>query len=187
MKLIVGLGNPGSEYEKTRHNVGFRLVNLLGRRWDISLKRRKFQGRCGDGMFVSERVVLLKPETYMNRSGGSVVEASQFFKVSASEILVVVDDMNLELGRLRLRGSGSAGGHNGLKSIIGWLGSEEFSRLRIGIGQASHEDSVGHVLGKFGSDEEATIESSLAQAADCVECFVQEGLDAAMSRYNASE
>ena len=187
MKLIVGLGNPGSEYAKTRHNVGFGLVTLLGHRWDISLKRKKFQGRCGDGMCVSERVVLLKPGTYMNRSGCSVVEASQFFKVPASEILVLVDDMNLELGRLRLRGGGSAGGHNGLKSIIGWLGSEEFPRLRVGIGHSSHADSVGHVLGKFSSDEEEAIESSLARAAECVECFVLEGLDAAMSRYNSEQ
>jgi peptidyl-tRNA hydrolase, PTH1 family len=185
MKLIVGLGNPGSEYEKTRHNVGFRLVDLLGDRWDISLKRRKFQGRCGEGMCGSERVALLKPETFMNRSGGSVVEASQFFKVSASEILVVVDDMNLELGRLRLRSGGSAGGHNGLKSIIGWLGSEEFSRLRVGIGQAGNDGAVDYVLGKFEREEETAIESSLARAAECVECLVREGLDAAMSKYNS--
>jgi len=184
MKLIVGLGNPGAEYEKTRHNVGYRLVDLLADRWDISLKRRKFQGRCGEGMCGTERVALLKPETFMNRSGGSVVEAWQFFKVALGEIVVLVDDMNLGLGRVRLRGDGSAGGHNGLKSVIERLGSEEFSRLRIGIGQASGDGAVDHVLGKFDPDEEAVMKASIGRAADCVECLVREGLDAAMSKYN---
>jgi len=184
MKLIVGLGNPGREYESSRHNVGFCLVDLLSRRWSIDVKRRRHRGRYGGGLFDNERVVLLKPQTFMNRSGGSVGRAVDFYKVPLSDLLVVVDDMALELGRLRLRSKGSAGGHNGLKDIINRLGSEEFARLRIGIGAPRYDDAVKYVLGEFCGEELEEMEKALKKAANCVECWINEGIDKTMTRYN---
>jgi len=184
MKLIVGLGNPGSQYRRSRHNLGFEVVNLLEQQWAINVNRQKFQGRFGSGMVGGQQIALLKPETFMNRSGGSVVEAVTFYKLTPNDIIVVLDDMDLELGQLRLRQRGSAGGHNGLKDIIAKLGDDGFARLRIGIGTASENAAVNHVLGSFSPEETPIVEAACRRAVEAVECWVRLGIDKAMNRYN---
>ncbi|MBI4581287.1 MAG: aminoacyl-tRNA hydrolase, partial [Planctomycetes bacterium] len=181
MKLVIGLGNPGGKYETTRHNVGFQVADELARRWGHDRPRRRFEGLMSDGTIRGERVLLLKPETYMNLSGRAVREASAFFKLALADLLVVSDDMALPLGRIRLRAQGSAGGHNGLTSVIQELGSDQFARLRIGIGQVSGERMVGHVLGPFSVEERPAAEQAIRTAADAVECWVAEGIDADMT------
>jgi PTH1 family peptidyl-tRNA hydrolase len=184
MKLVVGLGNPGSQYARTRHNDGFLTVEELARRWSYSKPRRQFSGLLADGTIRGERVLLLEPTTYMNRSGTAVREAMTFLKMDPADLLVVVDDMALPVGRLRLRARGSAGGHNGLTHIIQQLSTDAFCRLRIGIGQVSGERMVGHVLGAFSAEEEPLIAQGIRAAADAVECWVVEGPEAAMTRFN---
>jgi PTH1 family peptidyl-tRNA hydrolase len=187
MKLIVGLGNPGREYAGTRHNVGFRVLDEVGRRHAIDTGRRRFSGFAGTGSIEGVQVLLLKPTTYMNLSGRSVREAMTFHKLSASDLLVVVDDLALPLARLRVREKGSAGGHNGLTSIIQELGSDEFARLRIGIAWVEGKRMVGHVLGAFTEEEESQIAPAVRRAADAVECWVTQGVQSAMNRFNKAE
>ncbi len=186
MKLVVGLGNPGGKYARTRHNVGFLVVDELSRRWSYSRARRRFSGMFADGTIRGERVLLLEPETFMNLSGVSVRETTTFLKIDVADLLVVSDDMALPLGRLRLRPKGSAGGHNGLTSIIQQLGTDAFGRLRIGIGQVSGERMVGHVLGTFSAEEEPVVSRAIQAAADAVECWIVEGVEAAMTKFNRS-
>lgn len=184
MKLVAGLGNPGSKYARTRHNAGFFVVEELSRRWSYGRARKQFNGLLADGTIRGERVLLLEPQTYMNLSGVSVREATTFLKIDTADLLVVVDDMALPVGRLRMRPRGSAGGHNGLTSIIQQLGTDAFARLRIGIGQVAGERMVGHVLGAFSSEEEPVVERAIQTAADAVECWIVEGTDAAMTKFN---
>jgi len=184
MKLIVGLGNPGKEYKSNRHNIGFSLVDLLGRGWEIELKKRRHHGLYGSGVYGDESVVLLKPQTFMNNSGTCVAEAVNFYKLTPNDLLVVVDDMALPMGQLRLRRGGSAGGHNGLKDIQEKLGTQEFSRLRIGIGPAATVDAISHVLGDFAPQERILIEQALKTSVDAVECWINHGIDETMNRYN---
>ncbi len=180
MKLVVGLGNPGAEYRRTRHNVGFEVLeSLAGRhqaRW--SGKPDAELARWGHD------AILVKPQTYMNLSGSAVQRWAHFYKVDAADIFVVVDDVNLEAGRVRIRGGGSAGGHNGLKSVAAALGTQEFPRLRLGVGGGSRKELSSHVLGKFTADEEAVIEAAIVTAVDAIEIFVTDGLAVAMNRYN---
>lgn len=184
MKLVAGLGNPGGKYARTRHNAGFFVVEELSRRWSYSKARKQFSGLLADGTIRGERVLLLEPQTYMNLSGVSVREATTFLKIDTVDLLVVVDDMALPVGRLRMRPKGSAGGHNGLTSIIQQLGTDLFARLRIGIGQVAGERMVGHVLGTFSPEEEPVVARAIQTAADAVECWVVEGTDAAMTKFN---
>ncbi|MGP1382941.1 MAG: aminoacyl-tRNA hydrolase [Thainema sp.] len=191
-ELIVGLGNPGSKYENTRHNVGFQVIDALAKRWQVNLsENRKFQGWYGETTVGSQRskVRLLKPTTYMNRSGQSVRAVLDWFKVSPAKILVVYDEMDLPLGRIRLRLSGSAGGHNGMKSIISHVNTQEFPRLRIGIGSPKDEntvtkDAVGHVLGQFSKDEQPILSEVLYLAQDSIELSLKQGVEKSMSLYN---
>lgn len=185
MKLIVGLGNPGSEYKATRHNIGFCLVDLLAKQWSIDIKREKHNALFGQGSIRGDSVILLKPLTFMNLSGKSVLSAVKFYKIDQKDFLVVVDDMDLELGRLRLREKGRAGGHNGLRDIIDRLGTSEFARLRIGIGAARGAQAVGHVLGNFHADEKDVLEEVLEQAADATQCWVADGIAKAMNGFNS--
>ncbi|HOB73625.1 MAG TPA: aminoacyl-tRNA hydrolase [Phycisphaerae bacterium] len=187
MKLVVGLGNPGGKYASTRHNVGFRVVDELARRHGIDVSRTGFSGLTGKGSIGGESVLLLKPGTFMNLSGRSVREAMTFYKLELPDLLVISDDMALPLGRLRLRKSGSAGGHNGLSSVIAELGDDGFGRLRIGIEQVSGARMVGHVLSPFTPQEEEVIGPAVARAADAVECWLADGMDTAMNRFNKSE
>jgi peptidyl-tRNA hydrolase, PTH1 family len=184
MKLVVGLGNPGGKYEKTRHNVGFHVIEELAGRWSYGKARRRFSGLLADGSIRGERVLLLEPMTYMNLSGVSVREATSFLKIDPADLLVVLDDMALPLGRLRIRLKGSAGGHNGLTNVIQHLGTDVFCRLRIGIGQVGGERMVGHVLGTFTPEEQPVISRSIKTAADAVECWIGEGPDAAATKFN---
>jgi len=184
VKLIVGLGNPGKEYELTRHNVGFRVVDLLARRWRIEMRTEKFHAWFGRGMIREDQAVLLKPTTFMNRSGRAVLAAVRFYQLEAPDLVTILDDVALELGRLRMRRQGSAGGHNGLTDVITRLGSSAFCRLRVGIG-GPVGDPTQYVLSRFGPDEEEQVEEALARAADAIECWVAEGPQSAMNAFNA--
>jgi PTH1 family peptidyl-tRNA hydrolase len=184
MKLIVGLGNPGRQYEHTRHNAGFEVIDELARRWSIDVHRSRFSALSGDGRIGAERVTLLKPQTYMNLSGRSVREAATFHKIALIDVLIVLDDLALPLGKIRLRAGGSAGGHNGLTSVIAEMGGEDMARLRIGIEWVSGAKAVGHVLGKFTVEERKLMDQAAARAADAVECWTAEGVQAAMNRFN---
>lgn len=183
MKLVVGLGNPGPKYAGTRHNVGFEVVDRLAARWRVGLGREQFHGWFGQTDVDAERVGVLKPTTWMNRSGQAVAAAVQFFKLGASDLVVIVDDLALPLGKLRMRASGSSGGHNGLQDIIERLGSEAWARVRVGIGEAEGVTSQ-YVLSKFSEDERAVINGALDRAADMIECWVRRGPESAMNDYN---
>jgi len=187
MKLIVGLGNPGRQYENSRHNVGFRVVEELARRWRIDIARRAFSGNLGRGRIQERPVVLLQPATYMNLSGRSVREAVTFYKLELEDLLVVVDDLALPIGRLRLRARGSSGGHKGLTSVINELGSETFARLRVGIDRAEEGSAVSHVLGSFSADEGERIGRVIPRAADAAECWLTDGVENAMNKFNCPE
>lgn len=192
MKLIVGLGNPGAEYAKTRHNAGFMALDRLARRHAPSeIARSRFGGLAVEARIPAgsgrhdERVLLLKPMTYMNRSGNAVAEAARFYKLDpAADLLVLVDDTALECGRIRVRAQGSDGGHNGLADIQQKLGTTEYARCRIGVDARGMADQVGHVLGRFSPDQAERLEPALERAADAAEVWAQEGIDAAMNKFN---
>jgi peptidyl-tRNA hydrolase, PTH1 family len=188
-QLIVGLGNPGSKYDQTRHNIGFAAVDALARTWQIGLaETRKFQGIFGEGRSVTDKIRLLKPTTFMNLSGQSMRTVMDWYKLSPESVLVIYDDMDLPLGKIRLRQSGSAGGHNGMKSAIAHLGTPNFPRLRIGIGAAKdhHPDKavVSHVLGRFSASEEKVLPEVLNLVIGAVEMSLKQGIPKAMSLYN---
>lgn len=187
MKLIVGLGNPGPEYERTRHNAGFMVVDRLATRHGLSGARTKFHAGALEGLIAGDKCVLLQPMTYMNRSGLSVGEAVAFYKLDRADVLIVVDDVALDVGRLRLRAGGSAGGHNGLADIERALGSSDYPRLRIGVGPQGRGSRHDYVLGRFSPDQLLRLDPLLDVACDCIESWVREGIDKTMSRYNAGE
>ena len=184
MKLIVGLGNPGSEYQSTRHNMGFAAIDYISEKQGISFKKSKHQALIGEGTLGGERVVLVKPMTYMNLSGDAVSALARWYKVEPADILVIYDDMDLPVGQMRLRPSGSAGGHNGMKSIILRLSSDQFPRLRIGIGRRENNDTIDYVLGKLNREEQEIQFKLLGDVCDAVVMFVKNGLEPAMNRYN---
>jgi PTH1 family peptidyl-tRNA hydrolase len=187
MKLIVGLGNPGRRYERTRHNVGFEVLDELAQRHTAGAAKEKFHGRAAEATIAGQPVVLLWPQTLMNRSGQSVAAAIGFYQLPLSEVLVVCDDFNLPLGKLRFRSQGSAGGQKGLGDTINQLDSDEFARLRIGIGPVPEAwDSADFVLGRFSGEERDIVDNALARAADGVECWVGEGIEAGMNKFNKS-
>ena len=185
MNLIVGLGNPGRAYAYSRHNVGFRCVNYLGKVHDISLKQRQCQAQIGTGLIGNTEVVLAKPRTFMNLSGKSVKSLMQRFRVTPSDIVVIHDDLDLPLGKIRLYVGGGSGGHKGIESIISHLESRDFLRLRIGIGRPPEgEDPVDYVLGDFLPQEKLDIEKSIAMVGEAIACLLKEGMAIAMNRYN---
>lgn len=186
-QLIVGLGNPGAKYDQTRHNIGFEAIDTLAKRWQISLaEQRKFQGILGEGMGAGRKVRLLKPTTFMNLSGQSIRAVTDWYKLPPEAVLVIYDEMDLPLGKLRLRQSGSAGGHNGMKSTIAHLGSQNFPRLRIGIGAPKFKNGevVSHVLGRFGASETQVVAEVLRLVVEAVEMSLTQGIPKAMSLYN---
>ncbi len=188
MKLIVGLGNPGRKYEGTRHNVGFDVVDRLAKTHNAGWESGPRGIEALIARWRSADVVLAKPLTFMNLSGAAIVGLLQFYKVELVDLLVVVDDVNLELGRLRTRSGGSAGGHNGLKSAIAQLGTDGFARMRIGVGRGdARRDLADHVLAKFDRDERENVEAAVARAAEAVELFVTGGIGQVMNRYNRKE
>jgi PTH1 family peptidyl-tRNA hydrolase len=186
MKLVVGLGNPGRQYAGTRHNVGFDVLNLLAERHGL-----EWDSAPANAMIAKWRpasVLLAKPLTFMNLSGHAIGDLLRFYKIDLPDLLVVVDDINLELGRLRTRAAGSAGGHNGLKSIIAAFGTEDFARLRVGVGRGdARRDLADHVLAKFDPEERTIVAEAVGRAADAVELFVAEGIDPVMNRFNRKE
>ncbi|MBU5435435.1 aminoacyl-tRNA hydrolase [Pseudoflavonifractor sp. MSJ-37] len=185
--LVVGLGNIGDKYENTRHNVGFEVADELAGRADVPIQKLKYHALTNTVEIAGERVLLMKPTTYMNLSGEAVGEAARFFKVPADHVLVISDDVSLPVGRLRIRRGGSAGGHNGLKNIIQHLGTDQFPRVKVGVGEKPHPDydMADWVLGKFQGEDRRTMDTAVKRAADAVECFLAQGAEKAMSRYNA--
>jgi PTH1 family peptidyl-tRNA hydrolase len=187
MKLIVGLGNPGDKYKGTRHNVGFEVAQRLAKKFGTATPRARFQGETVEAKIAGQKVTILTPLTYMNVSGASVLAARDFYKIEHPEILIICDDFNLLLAKLRLRSKGSAGGQNGLGDIIRRLGNEEIPRLRIGVGAPPPEwDPADYVLGRFPKDEQPIIAEALDRAAQAAAAWVERGLEAAMNEYNAS-
>jgi peptidyl-tRNA hydrolase, PTH1 family len=185
MKLVVGLGNAGRKYEQTRHNVGFAVLNLVAQRSAAGSPKEKFDGRVAEATIAGEKVLLLWPLTFMNCSGQSVAAAMSFYQLPLRDLMVVCDDFNLSLGKLRLRRDGSAGGQKGLQDIIRRAGTEEFARLRVGIGPVPENwDAADFVLSRFGPSERPEIDEAVTRAAEAVECWIVAGVDAAMNRFN---
>lgn len=182
--LIVGLGNPGAQYRNTRHNVGFDCIQRLAETHKIDLSKTEKRSKVGYGKIGDVAVVLAMPQTYMNLSGESIAPLMKSLQLRPEEVLVVVDEMDLPTGRLRVRKSGSAGGHNGLKSLIQHLGTDEFPRIRIGVGRPADGAAIDHVLGKFGRDEIQPIREAIKRAVEAVECAAENGIEAAMNRFN---
>lgn len=184
--LLVCLGNPGDKYENTRHNVGFMVADEIAERQNKPIQRLKFKALTNVFSISGEKVLVMKPITYMNLSGEAVRQAADFYKIPPERILVISDDTALPVGRLRIRQKGSAGGHNGLKNIIQHLGTDQFPRLRVGVGEKPHPDYdlADWVLGKFQGEDKKTIDHAVKRAADAVECIIAEGLDRAMGKFN---
>lgn len=185
MKLVVGLGNPGDDYVKTRHNIGFMVVDSISKANGITLNQTKFKGIIGRGTIVGEDVIIAKPQTYMNRSGESVSSLLFFYKLEPSDCIVICDDLELPSGKIRVRGKGGHGGHNGLRSIIEQTGSQEFVRVRVGIGRPTDASLVSnYVLNPFSKDEKPLVEDAIERASRAVETIIKEGVEAAMNRFN---
>jgi PTH1 family peptidyl-tRNA hydrolase len=187
LKLVVGLGNPGSKYEGTRHNIGFDVVDRLAAGGSGSSWSRKFEGLIAEIEINFRRVLLLKPETFMNLSGRSVAQVLRFYKIELSDLLVVCDDLNLPLGRLRLRSGGSDGGQKGLRDISAHLGTDRYARLRVGIGDRGEIDAADFVLSRFRPAERSTIEDGLILASQAVAVWVGQGVEAAMNQFNGAK
>ena len=184
--MIVGLGNPGRRYAGTRHNVGFDVLDTIAERHRLEWESAPAEALTA--RWRLENAMLAKPLTFMNLSGGAIVDLLQFYKIDRGDLLVVVDDINIELARLRARPDGSAGGHNGLKSVIEQLGTEEFARMRIGVGRGdARRDLADHVLAKFDRDERENVEAAVARAAEAIELFAAEGIGPVMNRFNRKE
>ena len=186
--LIVGLGNPGKEYAHTRHNAGFRALDVLADKLGCKVDKLKYQGLYCQVNYDGKKVFLLKPQTYMNLSGRSVLQLSSYFNIPPQRIIVLFDDISLVPGRLRIRGDGSAGGHNGIKSIIAEVGSQDFPRVKIGVGGKAHpeQDLADHVLSGFSAKEEKDLKSALERAADAALTIMDKGVAEAANRYNGS-
>ena len=184
--IVACLGNPGDQYENTRHNAGFLVADELAERLNVPIQRLKFRALTNTVELGGHKVLLMKPVTYMNLSGEAVREAAAFYKVPPEHIVVVSDEVALPPGRLRVRKSGSAGGHNGLKNIIALLGTDQFPRVRVGVGQKPHPDydMADWVLGKFQGEDKKQVEAAVKRAADAVECLIQDGPDRAMNKFN---
>ena len=184
--LVVGLGNPGGQYDNTRHNAGFAVADELARRGGFGLQRVKFKALTAAAVVGGQGALVMKPTTYMNLSGEAVGEAARFYKLSPDRVLVISDDVDLPLGKLRLRKSGSAGGHNGLKSVIQHLGSDQFPRLKVGVGGKPHPDYdlADWVLGKLQGEDKKVMDEAVKRAADAVECLLKDGLEKSMNQFN---
>lgn len=192
MHLIVGLGNPGTEYARTRHNIGWMVLDELARRHDIRLDKKQSHARVGSGLIAGQRVLLAKPQTYMNLSGKSVAGLLNYYRIERNHALMICDDLNLDLARLRLRMSGSDGGQNGLKSVAQMLGTREYPRLRFGIGMPPEAErrergTAAYVLRAFAPDELPIVEAGIDRACQCIETFIRDGSQVAMNQFNIVE
>ena len=184
MKLIIGLGNPGKEYDKTRHNAGFDVIDLLAKKLNVNISQKKFNAMIGDCVLNGEKVVLIKPQTFMNKSGQSVIQAQTFYKVPIKDILVIHDDLDLPVGKIRIRSKGSSGGQNGMKDIINHLNTQEFSRIRVGIGHETKNNVIDYVLKKVSKAERPAYDESLLKACEAAKFFINNEIDLVMNRYN---
>ena len=185
MYIIAGLGNPGMQYNGTRHNAGFSVIDELADKYNISVDMLKHKGMIGKGVIEGQKVILVKPLTYMNKSGECIREVMDYYKADIDDLIVIFDDISLAPGKLRLRSKGSAGGHNGIKSIIAHLGSEEFKRIKFGVGDKPKGwDLADWVLGKFPTEIYSDLRSGNERACDAVACIVTEGIDSAMNKFN---
>lgn len=184
IKLIVGLGNPGARYARSRHNVGFMIAERFARAHNLKFALKRFNAELAEGNIGETRVMIAKPQTFMNLSGDAVSKLVSFYKIALTDLLVVYDDLDLPLGKLRLRPKGSAGGHHGMESIIARLGASDFPRLRVGIGRPDPDADIDHVLGAFSDAELAVMEETFMRAVQAIETWLRDGIDAAMSRFN---
>lgn len=185
MYLIVGLGNPGKEYGNTRHNMGFKAIDKLACKLNVEVSKEKFKGMYGEAMIENEKVILLKPLTYMNLSGESIIEIVNFYKIDLEKIIVVYDDVDIDVGKFKIRKKGSAGSHNGMKSVVQNLSSTNFARIRVGIGKPRvNEDLADYVLKKFSEEDKAQFERVVDEVSDAVLSIVTDGIDKAMNKYN---
>ena len=186
MYVITGLGNPTLKYSKTRHNVGFDTIDILAKKYGIKVKKKQFRALTGEGFIDGEKVILVKPMTYMNNSGEAVSEIVKYYKIDPDkELIIISDDLNLDVGVLRIRAKGSAGGHNGLKSIIKCVGSECFDRVRIGVGKVpAGTDVITHVLTRFSRADRVIVKESFEVAADAIVSIISDGIDKTMSKFN---
>ncbi len=185
MRVIVGLGNPCPRYRDTRHNIGFRCIDLMAQRWDIRLSERRAKAVLGRGRHLDQDIVLAKPRTFMNNSGEGIAYLLARFGIRPRDLLIIYDEMALPVGKLRLRPAGSDAGHNGVRSIIGVVGTVEFPRIRVGIGHPGESGGqVSHVIGGFSNDEAPVIAEVVQRVVDATDCFLEEGIDRAMSKFN---
>ena len=185
MYIIAGLGNPGKEYENTRHNIGFDVIDRLAEEENIAVMESKHKALIGKGYVAGQKVILAKPQTFMNLSGESVRAAADFYKVDPEHIIIVYDDISLDVGQLRIRKKGSAGGHNGIKNIIAHLGTQEFPRIKVGVGDKPKKmDLADYVLSRFSKEDRAVMEDAFREAAGAVEMMIIQGADAAMNQFN---
>ena len=186
MKLVAGLGNPGRDYAGTRHNIGFGVIARISDKYNIPLTGKEHKAICGKGMIGGEKVILAQPQTFMNLSGECVRSLVDYYKLESEDIIIAYDDIDLEVGQLRIRSKGSAGGHNGIKNIISHLGTNEFPRVKVGVGgKPEGGDLVRHVLGRFSREDEKVIGEVLDVAVEAVETILSDGVEAAMNLYNA--
>lgn len=185
MYLIVGLGNPEADYDKTRHNMGFHVINSLAKQYDIEMSRNNFEGIYGTGIIEGEKAILVKPQTYMNSSGECIIQYKNFYKIEIDKIIVVYDDIDLEPGEIRIRRKGSPGSHNGMKSVVHFLNSDEFPRVRVGIGKP-HEgmDLIEHVIGAVPEEEWGLLDEGVSKAKSAVVQIIKSGIESAMNLYN---
>lgn len=185
MYLIVGLGNPESDYSKTRHNMGFNVINKLSEKYGIEVNKSKFKGFVGSGIIEGEKVILLKPQTFMNLSGESVIEAMNFYKVQENELIVIYDDVDINPGNIRIRRNGTAGTHNGMRSIVEHIKTENFIRVRVGIGKPKeHIDMISHVIGHIPEEDKKALEEGTDVAKDAVIEIIKNSVDSAMNKFN---
>lgn len=188
MYLIAGLGNPSKTYEGTRHNIGFTMIDAIGKKFDIDVTTKKHKALVGRGVIDGQRVILAKPQTYMNLSGESIREIADFYKIGPENIIIIYDDISLEVGQLRIRKKGSAGGHNGIKNIISHLGTQEFPRIKVGIGNKPEGwDLADYVLSKYSKAEQEALEEAADGVVGAVKLMLVDDIEAAMNRYNAKK
>lgn len=187
MYIIAGLGNPGKEYAGTRHNAGFMVIDRLADEYNISVENKKHKALCGKGVIDGNQVILVKPQTYMNLSGEAIAEVMNYYKADLDELIVVFDDISLLPGKIRLRPKGSAGGHNGIKNIIANLGTQDFGRVKVGVGdKPKGYDLVDWVLGHFSEEDKKFMEEGIKKAAAAVVTIINEGMEAGMNKYNGN-
>lgn len=185
MYLIVGLGNPETDYSKTRHNMGFNVINKISKEYGIEVNKSKFKSLMGSGIINNEKVILLKPQTFMNLSGEALIEAMNFYKISEDELIIIYDDIDIDPGNIRIRKSGSSGTHNGMKSIIEHIKTEKFCRVRVGIGKPKeHIDMINHVIGYVPEEEMKMLDKGVEMAKDAVIEIIKNNVDSAMNKYN---